>query len=407
MALQGLRGSGFNPVSGTSFVQQRQNSEMQAQKILDQRKEREDRKKEEEKRQKEADKLLKNEFDQLKTEATFLGLPAGRAVSMSLGSLKGWVKSAREMKVNNERMKELLMKQQKHEIEMKEKQAALQKQNSMRQGAEMAMRKGLPTPGRAQMMPKMSLDQMMGYNAYQQERSKTGQPKMTFTPQGKGGGIMQTSGGGTAPQTKFMQPLQPVMQNGNQIGNMNPNTRSFHPNQSMSGASFQSHNPAHDIINKNTGQVVKQGTPKGGMSPERYAMVEKQFDTILKELNTGIPAEQRKNMTSREVADWTDRKRTMLAELGDLLRSSKPSGTSSPMAQTPKAQQEDPQSIFEQYFTNGTPNANYIKAITDGVQTKEEGKKRKVELLQSLLKQGAIDEQTAMELLKNAPYPAN
>ena len=119
MALQGLRGSGFNPVSGAPFMQMRENRENKALAIMEKSKEREEKKKEREKEEKAADQVLKKEFDQAKQEAVILGLPVGRATSMSLGSLKGWLSAARELKVNNEKMSRLLLDQAKEDREAK------------------------------------------------------------------------------------------------------------------------------------------------------------------------------------------------------------------------------------------------------------------------------------------------
>lgn len=63
--------------------------------------------------------------------------------------------------------------------------------------------------------------------------------------------------------------------------------------------------------------------------------------------------------------------------------------------------------MFDQYFTNGQPNQNYIETITSGASSAKEAKKNKIDLIRSLLSSGAINEETAKELLKNAPYPAN
>jgi hypothetical protein len=402
MALQGLRGSGFNPVSGAPFMQLRENRENKALAIMEKSQAREDKKKEREKEEKAADQVLKKEFDQAKQEAVILGLPVGRATSMSLGSLKGWLSASRELKVNNEKMERLLLEKEKAKREEEDFNNKKAQRVAHDKGAEIAMRNPL---GSGKKMPNMPLSQMIGYNNARAEQQKGAPPTMNQTTMSNGQTATQTYGGGQPLQTQMPPQMPtPFKPDGQKTAGYVSGTGSYHP---IAGASSRpmSHNPANDLIDPSTGDVIKKGSSSGGMSKGEYEQIKSSFNRIAKELEAGPPD----GLRTSEREQWISSRRTLVNEFGDLMNRAKVNGGNDPTANTaaPQAQQQDPKAMFEQYFTDGQPNQNYIETITSGAGSAKEAKKNKIDLIRSLLSSGAINEETAKELLKNAPYPAN
>jgi len=402
MALQGLRGSGFNPVSGAPFMQMRENRENKALAIMEKSKEREEKKKEREKEEKAADQVLKKEFDQAKQEAVILGLPVGRATSMSLGSLKGWLSAARELKVNNEKMSRLLLDQAKEDREAKKFKSEQATKVSQDKGAQIAMKNPI---GGNKKVPQMSLQELTGFNNARNQQRMAAPPTMNQTTMPNGQTATQTFGGGQPLKTQYPPQMPtPFKPNGDgKTAGYVSGTGSYHP---IAGANSRpmSHNPANDLIEPSTGKVLRKGQSSGGIEQTEYDQIKSSFNRISKELEAGPPDD----LTTSQKEQWLSSRRTLVNEFGDLmLRAKVNDGNPTANTATPQAQQQDPKEMFDQYFTNGQPNQNYIETITSGASSAKEAKKNKIDLIRSLLSSGAINEETAKELLKNAPYPAN
>lgn len=332
MALQGLRGSGFNPVSGAPFMQMRENRENKALAIMEKSKEREEKKKEREKEEKAADQVLKKEFDQAKQEAVILGLPVGRATSMSLGSLKGWLSAARELRVNNEKMDRLLLDQQRGDREAKKFKSDQDAKVSQDKGAQIAMKNPL---GGNKKVPQMSLQELTGFNNARNQQRMAAPPTMNQTTMPNGQIATQTFGGGQPLKTQYPPQMPtPFKPNGDgKTAGYVAATGSYHP---IAGANSRpmSHNPANDLIEPSTGKVLRKGQSSGGIEQTEYDQIKSSFNRISKELEAGPPDD----LTTSQKEQWLSSRRTLVNEFGDLmLRAKVNDGNPTANTATPQA----------------------------------------------------------------------
>jgi hypothetical protein len=395
----------------------RDNRETQAKQILAQREEREERKKEKEKLQKEADRKLKEEFDKAKTEAVLLGMPQGQAMSMSLGSLKGWVSATRERKVNDENMRKTQMEFERHKMQMEQHQANMTKQKSMDKGAEMALRNRGSAKNAAKPIFK-NIDQLMGYQNTQQQMRQSGPLRVDQVMPGgnaKAPPVNIMQGGGFKPQImKQPEPTHPMPKLFNAQDPNNPNAKpnamvtaggAVRPTSDFNtgGVDYEQFDPSKDTYKMNpdgTRTLEKAGvsssTGTGVYSQERVDQLLRMQSQLMQELNDGPPD----NLSTPSEKDrWFDRKRTLLMETNDQIDKVKRTQPNQGQPQTQPSQAVDPdatlnrEQMFQKYFTNGQPNSEFIAVA-------QKGKQAKVKLLRSMMDKGVITEEQAIELLK-------
>lgn len=384
MALQGLRGAGFNPVSGAPYQKMRDDREQKAVDILEKRQEREDRKKERQKENKEADRQLQEEFDKAKTEAVLLGLPKGKAQSMSLGALKGWVSANRELKVQNEKMQALLLKRDENKRKNKEAKAAETKQANLDAGAAAALKTPLGQKGG---FKPQNLDQQMGYNQAREAQRKGMPPTMRQVPiQGSDQMATQTYGGG--------MPLKTTMP------------------------------PQMPVPFKHEGKTIAHITQHGNMMPlpsaktddsssyfteEQIARTEAEYQRVAKEYDAG-PPDTIKNPLEKQM--WSERKAKYMQSLEDRLRDmtrgrrkQSPGQPQASMPQKPTGKPQTPQDFAQHYFTpDGKVTQNFIKEI-EGVKNGVEGGEKKKQIIFQAVRNGVIDAQSARQILMSPPFP--
>ena len=346
-----------------------------------------------------------------------LRLPQGQAMSMSLGSLKGWVSATRERKVNDENMRKIQMDFEKHKMAMETHEANKLKKQNYDAGAQAALRNRGAKPNDAKPIFK-NVDQLMGFQNTQSQMRAGGPLRIDqITPQGNAGAppvnVMQ--GQGMKPQVMpSPKPTHPMPKTFNAQDPNNPNAR---PNAMVTaqgavrpmsdfntgGVDYQQFDPTKDTYQMNpdgSRDLVKAGvstsTGTGIYSQERVEQMMSTQQQLMRELDEGPPDDMR---TPSEKDRWYDRKRTLLMEVNDQLDKVRRAQPNQGQAMNPQPTSVDPdaqlnaEQMRNKYFTNGQPNSEFIAVA-------QRGKDAKVKLLRSMIDKGVVAEQQAIELLK-------
>ncbi len=416
MALQGLRGQGFSPVSPAPFQQMRNNREQNAQRIMEARDARNERKKEKDKENKEADRKLKEEFDKAKQEAVLLGMSQGQATSMSLGALKGWVSASREQKVNAEKMQRMQIEYENHKANMEERATEQKRKKNFDAGAQQALKRP-NAPSNSVQPIFQNVEQLKGFQNTQAQM-RTGGPlridQVTpTTPKGQppqppvnvmqGLGmkpsVMQGMGGDNRPRPfDINNPNNPNPKNPTGVYTK---TGAYHANPRLNKKppTFQQFDPTKDtyeVDEEGTRRLIQKGQTTGGVySPEELEIMKTQYQRLMDELNEGPPDD----VQVHQRGNWADRKTKLMTEIGDTLQRAKASARSSQAPQTMQSNtMSSPQELFDQYFdSNGETNQAYMNEAL-------KGRRQKAELIQLFVSRGLVTPQQGTKMLSDPPY---
>tara|TARA_R110002167_G_scaffold337245_2_gene544680 strand:- start:12246 stop:13424 length:1179 start_codon:yes stop_codon:yes gene_type:complete len=384
MPTTGLRGSGTSIVNPLQFEKERASKEQGAEQLLQARTDRSDRKKEEEQRLKEADRVLTEDFDKAKTEAVLLGLGKGRASSMSLGSLKGWVEAQRKIKTNQIDIMNLRVAEEK----------LRDAKESKRKGRMEKMDQARVT--QAVQNPKFDMtNPVQGVSGTRNASPSVLKSLLTIGQQNQEFNKAKKDAQPPIPIDKWA--TRDFDNDGVQDFTQNPNSGAGHPlprppsSSGGGGGGYAQYDPTRPILNKKDLSVASPATQfEPTIDQATYDQYDQQRQKLLNELSQPRPPDMDMGET-REYNDLIERKRENLNDLSQYLKSARvgPSGG------TPSSQPSQP---VNQYFdVDGKRTPEYLQSVTNA--------KDKIRLLEELVQSGKITPQQMTIIAEGGRFP--